>query len=84
MKKLLKTYEETICLLDGRIKELKNEIDSSRHTVKELNSLNTRIDLLKNEKYDLMRTAAQIRIILEPKPITPSLAARHIKEGDAS
>ena len=83
MTELIKQYERDIELIRGRIAELK--MKEREQCGPEDGSLRDRIELLRDEMYELMYSAALMRRVTGPKPITPSTAALLLKEvGDAA
>ena len=83
MTELIRQYEKDIELIRGRIKELKTEAGSVTNADNE-GSLRDRIELLQTEMYEMMYETAVMRRKTEPKPITPSMAARMAAAGDAA
>lgn len=80
MKGLYESYRQTIDELAVYISRLKNE-KLNCHDPEELNSLNARIELLETERWELMRTSAQLRAHFDPKPASPSISARMTEVG---
>ena len=82
MTELIRQYEKDIELIRGRITELKEKSRTQSST--EDGSLHDRIELLRDEMYELMYSAALMRKVTGPKPITPSAAALMKGVGDAA
>ncbi|WP_124099423.1 hypothetical protein [Ruminococcus sp. Marseille-P6503] len=80
MKRLYESYRQTADELAAHIRRLKEE-RLSRRDPDELNRLNARIELLETERAELIRVCAQLRAYTEPKPASPSMAARIAKAG---
>ena len=66
MERILKDYQETITKIEERIKELKAEKLKERDVLK-LHKLEWRIDILIQERLEMMKTCAEIREYLRPK-----------------
>ena len=83
MTELIRQYERDIETIRRRITELKQRSVSSRSD--DEGSLRDRIELLQDEMYELMYSAALMKRVTGPKPITPSSAALLAKAaGDAA
>ncbi|MBR4554756.1 MAG: hypothetical protein IKO27_04090 [Ruminococcus sp.] len=81
MTELIKEYERQIEAVRRRSAELKRRMLLTTD-IDEINSLRSRTELLEEEMYELMYSAALMRRNVAPKPITPSFAAR--MAGDAA
>ena len=82
MEKLLKQYEETIDKMESRISELRAELKKERN-LERLHKLEWRIELLREERLDLIYICRHIREYLAPKSDNlPSLRYKKVSGED--
>lgn len=80
MKKILEDYEETITVIEKRIERLKAEKLKERE-LKKLHDLERRIELLREERLDMIKICREIREYLAPKEDLPEYTYR-MASGD--
>ena len=70
MEKILKDYQQTIMKIEERIRQLKAEIPKERD-VEALHKLEWRIDILVQERLEMIKACREISEYLAPKTKSP-------------